>query len=370
MIVTRRSFNLMALSAVGAQVAQPLSTTTATPRIRYAVIGLGRISTNCFLPALKASASSVVTALVSGSPEKARRIAAQYGVPETSIYSYEQFDRIREDLNVDAVYIGLPNGMHAEYAIRAARAGKHVFCEKPMATSVADCEAMIDACKQAERKLMIGYRCQLEPTTLRLRQLIQSGRLGNIHSIESANGFNTPAGEWRLNRKLAGGGPLVDVGIYSLNICRFLLGEEPSRVSAYSAVIDRDGRFEQVEETLAWTMQFPGGTLATCSTSYGADMEGFYRIYGSKGTITVQPAFSYDGIHLTGDIGDETLDDIDTIPFPDEFIREADYFSQCVLEDRHPGPSGEEGLKDMKWIAEIYRSASANSVPSRPDSGM
>jgi len=313
------------------------------------------------MPAIRASSTSEITALVSGSPEKARRLASQYGVPESSIYSYEQFDRIRENAEIDAVYIGLPNGMHAEYTIRAAHAGKHVLCEKPMATTEEEARAMIVACRHARRKLMIGYRCQLEATTLHVKQLIQSGQLGKIHSIESANGFNTPAGEWRLNRKLAGGGPLLDVGIYLLNACRFLLGEEPARVSAFSSVIDRDGRFDQVEETIAWTMKFPTGTIATCSTSYGADMEGFYRIHGSKGVITVQPAFSYLGIRMVGQIGEEPIDDPDKASFPDEFIRETDHFSRCVLEDRQPGPSGEEGLKDMEWIAQIYKSAAAQS---------
>jgi predicted dehydrogenase len=316
---------------------------------------------NCFMPALKASSTSTITALVSGSPEKARRLALQYGIPETSIYSYEEFDRIRENASVDAVYIALPNSMHAEYTIRAAKAGKHVLCEKPMATSVEDSKAMIAACKQANRKLMIGYRCQLEPTTLHARQLIQSGQLGKIQSIESANGFNTPPGEWRLNRKLAGGGPLVDVGIYSLNACRFLLREEPSRISAFSSVVDHDGRFEQVEETLAWTMQFPSGALATCSTSYGADLEGFVRVHGSKGTLTLQPAFSYNEIQMTGEIEGDAISYQDKQSFPDEFVREADHFSNCILEDREPGPSGEEGLRDLESIDRIYKSAATQS---------
>jgi predicted dehydrogenase len=330
-------------------------------RVGYAIIGLGRISMNCFMPALKASSTSAIAALVSGSPDKARRVAAQYGVPETAIYSYEQFDRIRENSSVEAVYVALPNSMHAEYTIRAARAGKHVLCEKPMATSVDDSKAMVAACKQASRKLMIGYRCQLEPTTLHARQIIQTGRLGRIQSIESANGFNTPPGEWRLNRKLAGGGPLVDVGIYSLNASRFLLGEEPSRVSAFSSVVDHDGRFDQVEETLAWTMQFPSGALAVCSTSYGADQEGFVRVHGTKGTLTLQPAFSYDGIQMAGEIDGDMISYEDKQLFPDEFVREADHFSRCILEDRQPGPSGEEGLRDMEWIGRIYKSAATQN---------
>lgn len=238
MILSRRDFTRLALTSAAGMLPHALAQSTER-RVGYAIIGLGRISMNCCMPALKASSTSAIAALVSGSPDKARRVAAQYGVPETSIYSYEQFDRIRENSSVEAVYVALPNSMHAEYTIRAARAGKHVLCEKPMATSVDDSKAMIAACKQTSRKLMIGYRCQLEPTTLHARQIIQTGQLGKIQSIESANGFNTPPGEWRLNRKLAGGGPLVDVGIYSLNASRFLLGEEP----AFSSV----GRFDQVK---------------------------------------------------------------------------------------------------------------------------
>lgn len=361
MNLTRRNFNRLAITSAATALIPRASAQSSERRLRYAIVGLGRVSVNCFMPAIRASSTSEITALVSGTPEKARRLASQYGVPETSIYSYEQFDRIRENAGIDVVYIGLPNGMHAEYTIRAAHAGKHVLCEKPMATTVEEAKAMITACKLARRKLMIGYRCQLEPTTLHVKQIMQSGKLGNIHSIESANGFNTPSGEWRLNRKLAGGGPLLDVGIYSLNTCRFVLGEEPSRVSALSPVIDHDGRFDQVEETVAWIMKFPSGTIATCSTSYGADMEGFYRVHGSKGVITVQPAFSYDGIHMLGQIGEAPVDDLDKASFPDEFIRETDHFSRCVFEDRQPGPSGEEGLKDMEWIAQIYKSAAAQN---------
>lgn len=361
MILTRRNFNQLALSSAAMGLIPQALAQTTERRVRYAIVGLGRISVNSFMPALKASSNSAITALVSGSPEKARRLAAQYGVPERSIYSYEQFDRIRENASVDAVYIGLPNGMHAEYTIRAAQSGKHVLCEKPMAISVEESKAMIAACKRANRKLMIGYRCQLEPTTLHAKQMIQSGQLGKIQSIESANGFSTPPGEWRINRKLAGGGPLLDVGIYSLNACRFLLGEEPSRVSAFSSVVDHDGRFDQVEETIAWTMRFPSGALATCSTSYGADLEGFVRVHGSKGTLTLQPAFSYEEIQMSGQIDGEAITYLDKVRFPDEFVREADHFSSCILEDRQPGPSGEEGLRDMECIDRIYKSAAAQA---------
>ena len=180
--------------------------------------------------------------------------------------------------------MALPNSMHAEYTIRSARAGKHVLCEKPMATSVADSMAMIKACKEANKKLMIAYRCHYEPTNLRAMQLIRDGKLGKIQAIESANGFKEKAGEWRLDRKLAGGGPLMDMGVYSLNACRYLTGEEPVDLKGYSSVIDHDGRFDTVEENLSWTMKFPLGVVASCNTSYGAQMNGFYRVHGSLGS--------------------------------------------------------------------------------------
>ena len=192
--------------------------------------------------------------------------------------------------------------MHAEYTIRAAKAGKHVLCEKPMATSVDDCKAMIEACRAANVKLMIAYRCQLEPTNLRAIQLIRDGSLGSVQAIESANGFNIRPSQWRLNKKMAGGGPLMDVGVYSLNACRYLTGEEPQVISAYSSVIDKDGRFNEVEENVGWTMRFPSGIVASCNTTYGASMDGYYRVHGSKGVINVENAFPYQGQHLTASL--------------------------------------------------------------------
>ena len=191
--------------------------------------------------------------------------------------------------------------MHAEYTIRAAKAGKHVLCEKPMATSVAEAEQMIAACKAANVKLMIAYRCHYEPTNLNAIQLIRDGALGQVQAIESAFGFNIAPGEWRLSKKLAGGGPLFDVGIYSLNACRYLTGEEPDHISATASVIDHDGRFNEVEENVSWTMRFPSGIVASCNTTYGANMDGFFRVHGSKGWLEVDSAFVYEGLRLRAD---------------------------------------------------------------------
>src|SRR6266404_1376056 len=245
MDITRRELGRLAAAAAMPRFALAQEQTRT---IGYCIVGLGRISMQHFMPGTKMSKHSRVTALVSGHRDKADKMAAEYNVPAKNIYSYDNYDAIAQNKDIDAVYIALPNSMHAEYTIRAAKAGKHVLCEKPMATTVADSQAMIDACRKAKKKLMIAYRCRYEPINLRAIQLIRDGR---------------------LSKKLGGGGPLMDVGIYSLNACRYLTGEEPAELKGYSSVIDHDGRFNEVEENLSWTMKFPSGIIVSCNTTYG-----------------------------------------------------------------------------------------------------
>src|ERR1700761_1858072 len=273
MSFSRREFNRLSALGLAAQLipAFPRAVEAQSDRkIGYAVIGLGRIADH-FMRGSKETSNSKVTALVSGHPDKAARIAEQYGVPKSSIYNYENMDAMRENKSIDAVYVALPNSMHAEYTIRSAKAGKHVLCEKPMATTVGDAEAMIAACKTANVKLMIAYRCHYETTNLRAVKLIRDGAIGQIQQIQSAFGFNCGAGEWRLDKTLAGGGPLFDVGIYCLNATRYLTGEEPAEISAYSYTNPNDPRFKGVEENVAWVTKFPSGAVATCNTTYGAN---------------------------------------------------------------------------------------------------
>jgi predicted dehydrogenase len=356
MKLTRREFNRMVALATGAMLpGVPLH--GQDRRIGYCIVGLGRISMQHFMPAVKMSNKSRVTALVSGHRDKAVRMAAEYGIPSSSIYNYENYDEIGKNPEIDAVYIALPNSMHAEYTIRAAKAGKHVLCEKPMATSVEQSRAMIQACEGAGKKLMIAYRCQYEPAHLRAVELIRAGKLGSIQSIESAFGFPIAPKEWRLDKKLSGGGPLMDVGIYCLNASRYLTGEEPTEVSGFSSVVDHDGRFVEVEETLTWSMKFPGGALASCTCTYGSPMPGYFRVRGSRGTITMEPAFNYDKLLLVGQWErEEPLELAPDEPDPMQFLREADSMADCVLENKEPKTSGQEGLRDMEIIARIYRS--------------
>ena len=331
---------------------------TGGKKIGYCIVGLGRISMNQFMPGVKISKDSKIVALVSGHRDKAERIADEYDVPHNAIYNYQNYDSIHDNPAIDAVYIALPNGMHAEYTIRAAKAGKHVLCEKPMANSVKECEQMIAACKQADRKLMIAYRCQYEPTNLKAIELLRQGYAGKLQIMSSSNGFNIHAGEWRLNKKMAGGGPLVDVGIYSIQAMRYLTGEEPTSVEAYSSVIDHDGRFTEVEENVVWTFHFPSGVLAHCATSYGTNFTGGWaRAVGSEGMLELNPAFGYQGLQLTGKAqGKPPIDVAFNNPSPRQFATEADYFSDCILQNKEPKTGGEEGLRDERIITAIYKS--------------
>ena len=356
MDLTRRDFAKLGALGLASRFTPALGAQTNEKKTGYAVIGLGRIAGH-FMPGSRNTTNSQITALVSGHRDKAERIAAEYGIPASSIYNYENFDSIAENKAVDAVYVALPNSMHAEYTMRAAKAGKHVLCEKPMATSVADCESMIAACKAANVKLMIAYRCHYEPTNLKAVKLIRDGALGQVQAIESSFGFNIQPGEWRLSKKLAGGGPLYDVGIYSLNACRYLTGEEPQDIAAFASAIDHDGRFNEVEENVSWTMKFPSGIVASCNTTYGAPMDGFFRVHGSKGWLEVDQAFVYEGLHLRADFSGTQLDEPNPARDPSHFQAEAEHFSHCVQNGLEPQSPGEEGLRDMRYIAQIYNSA-------------
>jgi predicted dehydrogenase len=353
---TRRDFVRLGAMGLAARLAPALNAQASAKKTRYAVIGLGRIAGH-FLPGVLATTNSQITGLVSGHRDKADKIAAEYKVPAGSIYNYENFDEIARNPAIDAVYVALPNSMHAEYTIRAAKAGKHVLCEKPMSTNVTEAEAMIAACKAANVKLMIAYRCHYEPTNLKAIKLIHDGAIGQVQAIESPFGFNIAAGEWRLSKKLAGGGPLFDVGIYSLNACRYLTGEEPAQISAHASVIDHDGRFNEVEENVSWTMKFPSGIVASCTTTYGANMPGYFRVYGSKGWLQVDQAFVYEGLHLTGEVSGKKLDELNPARDPSHFQAEAEHFSHCLQNGLEPQSPGEEGLRDMQYITQIYRSA-------------
>ena len=361
MNLSRREFSRLSALGLAAQFAPKLGAQSSGRKVGYAIIGLGRIADH-FMRGIQETSNSKVTALVSGHPDKAARIAAQYGVPKSNIYNYENMDSFRDNHDIDAVYVALPNSMHAEYTIRSAKAGKHVLCEKPMAVSVPEAHSMIDACKTANVKLMIAYRCHYETTNLAAVKLIRDGAIGQVQQIQSAFGFSCGPEEWRLQKPLAGGGPMMDVGIYCLNATRYLTGEEPASFSAYTYSNPDDPRFKTVEENLNWITRFPSGIVASCNTTYGAQMDGYFRVYGSKGWVQVDPAFVYDGLRLQAEYyvpGQKpvVIDQPNQEKDPIHFTKEAIHFSDCVLHNQTPKTPGEEGLRDMECIREIYRSA-------------
>src|SRR5262245_6296903 len=263
---TRRS--LLAGAAAGSAVlALPRRGRGAAPparRIGFALVGIGKLTQMQLVPALRATKVAKLTALVSGHADKAKRVAAAEGVPGRNIYSYETFDRIADNPDVDVVYVVLPNSMHAEYSIRAVRAGKHVYCEKPMAVTPAECEQMIAAAKKASRQLGIGYRLPFEPYNLEMMRIARARELGAIKFITATAGtIPRDPKEWRLDRKLAGGGSMVDIGIYALQAARYVSGEEPASVSARATITDH-AKFKDIDETLAFSMTFGSGIVASC----------------------------------------------------------------------------------------------------------
>ena len=327
-------------------------------KIGYAMVGLGSYGLGVILPQFANCQYSRVTALVSGDPAKARAAAQRYGVPERSVYSYDSFDQIRDNPDVDVVYVVLPNAMHMEYTVRAARAGKHVMCEKPMAVSAAECETMIAACKAAGRKLMIGYRCHFEPFNLEAMRLSKTGAAGRRRYIVSEHGFvQRDPSKWRLKKALAGGGSLMDMGIYSLQAARYMTGEEPTAVNARESTDRSDPRFHEVEDMMEWTLNFPSGVIGQCMSMYSAN-QNHILLMGDGGRIELEPATRYDGNHMW--IGrDGREQEITPPPGPGktQFSGQLDHMSRCVLTGAEPIVSGQEGLRDLRIIEAIYRSA-------------
>lgn len=336
-------------------------------RIGYAFVGLGTLTLNQLLPAMSHCKYSKLVALVSGDAEKAKKVALQYGVPETAIYNYQNFDDIKNNPDVDVVYIVLPNSMHEEFTVRAAQAGKHVLCEKPMATTVAAAQRMIDVCKETERKLMIAYRIQYEPNNRRCMKWTREKEFGKVRIITSFNGQNQgDPKQWRLKQELSGGGSLPDIGIYNLNTTRFLLGEEPEAVLASIYTPPNDSRFKEVEETVMFQLFFPSGAVANCTCSYGVHTNRHYLCHGDEGGVFgIDNAFAYAGLQpKVSNVKDNM--EWDSKPSAgaekNQFALEIDHMSQCVLNDKTPYTPGEEGLQDQKIMEAIYESARTNKV--------
>jgi predicted dehydrogenase len=321
-------------------------------KIRYAVVGLGYISQVAILPAFAhAQENSELAALVSGDPGKLKALGKKYKVPK--IYNYEQYADCLAG-GVDAVYIALPNSMHRAYAEGAARAGVHILCEKPMAVTEQECEAMIEAAERANVKLMIAYRLHFERGNLSAIEAIREGKIGDPRIFDSVFCQQVTPGNTRLDAD-KGGGPLFDIGIYCVNAARYLFGVEPKEVFAYSAS-GKDERFTQVAEMSSALLRFPEGRLGSFTCSFGAADRSEYEVVGTKGSLRMNPAYG-----MVGDLKMEvTIDGKSkktTYKKRDQFGPELIYFSNCIIKNENPEPDGLEGLADVRIINALLESA-------------
>jgi predicted dehydrogenase len=360
MSTSRREFIASVSAAVAVGMTQggfhSAASATEDKKLGVALVGLGSLSTHQLAPALQKTQHCRLAAVVTGTPDKERVWADRYQIDRRHIYNYDSFDKIAGDDAIDIVYIVLPNSMHAEYTIRAARAGKHVLCEKPMANSSEECRQMIAACQEASRLLAIGYRCQFEPRHMRCMELAREKSMGAIKMIEAGFGFKIgDPNQWRLKKSLAGGGALMDVGIYALQACRYLTGEEPLSIVAQETKTDAQ-KFAEVDESLTWTMRFPSGVLAYCSTSYNFNGLNRFRAFADNGWFGMDPAYSYNDNRLESSRGSTDL------PQQDQFATEMDQFAKSIQDNRPSLVSGEEGLKDLIAIEAIYRSVQSQSL--------
>jgi predicted dehydrogenase len=333
-------------------------------KIRYAVVGLGHIAQVAVLPAFKNARNSELVSLVSGEKEKRDKLGKKYRL--NRVYSYEDYDRALRE--VDAVFIAVPNHLHREFAVRAANAGVHVLCEKPMAVTAEECKAMIDAAKQNGVKLMIAYRLHFEAGNLEAIRIGQSGKLGNLRIFTSEFAQQVTEDNVRVTESTErGGGPLYDMGVYCINAARYLFRDEPTQVFAVTAN-DGEKRFKKVEEMTSVVMRFPEDRIASFTCSFGAADISRFTLIGTKGSLMSDPAYEY-AMEINHELMIGGKKRTRTFPKRDQFAAELVYFSDCILQDKEPEPSGLEGLADVRIVEAIYESArrgKAVQVPELP----
>jgi glucose-fructose oxidoreductase len=319
--------------------------------VRYAVVGLGHIAQAAVLPAFgHARRNSVLAALVSGDSRKREQLGRRYRVKR--VCDYGEVDELFASGDIDAVYIALPNDMHREYTVRAARAGLHVLCEKPMAVTARDCEQMIRATRAAKVKLMIAYRLHFERANLEVARHARSGKLGELRFFSSDFSMQVSDDNIRLKRA-RGGGPLYDIGIYCINAARYCLGADPVKVWA-TATRSSDPRFREVDETVCATMRFTDERLAAFTCSFGAADRSIFTVTGTRGSVTLDPAYEYaEGLAYELTVSGRKHGK--QFGKSDQFASELLYFSDCIRNDREPEPSGEEGLADVRVIEGMQR---------------
>ena len=321
-------------------------------RLGVALLGLGTYSTNELGPALRQTKLCYLAGLVTGHPEKAEKWAAAYDLNKKNIYNYEKLEQIADNAEIDIIYVVTPPALHPEFVIRAAKAGKHVISEKPMATSVADCDRMIAACKAAKVKFGIGYRLHYDPYHKEMMRLAREQDFGSFMKMRGDRGLILSERTWRIDKKLAGGGPLMDIGIYLIHgACMAANGVAPISVTAHEEPKTKPELFNEVEETIRWTMDFPNGARCDAVTSYSHRANQF-RVEGKKGWVDFKErAFAYRGIVC------ETSRGSLNYPAINQQAAQMDDFADCILAGRETPVPGELGRRDMQIITAIYEAA-------------
>lgn len=319
-------------------------------KLGYALVGLGNYASNQLAPALLETQHTYLAGIVTGSPEKADEFADKYDIPSKNIYNYDNYDEIAKNKDIDIIYVVLPNNMHAEYTIRGLQAGKHVTCEKPMATNYADALKMIAAAKKAKKRLSIGYRLHYDPFNLEMMRLGQKKVHGEIKEIHAGFGFNlTDKKRWRLDKTMAGGGPLMDVGIYAMQATMYTLGQLPTSLRAIDTTKNK-AFYGDVEGSLTWQFQFDSGVKSTMISSYENEYYDFVTAKTDTTTFGLSPAYVYNG--LKGEVGGKPMD----IKEIYQQAAQMDAYAYNLKTKTDCIASAEMGARDMFIIDKIYES--------------
>ncbi len=340
--------------------AKMLSTSSDAPVLRVALLGLGSYAIRV-ADAMQGCSKAKLVGAISGTPQKLKDWQTKYNLPEKNCYSYDTFDQIKNNPGIDAVYVITPNSLHRQFVVRTATSGKHAICEKPMAINASEGQEMIDACKKANVKLLIGYRMHFEPKTLEIIRMRKEGSFGKILYFNGQSGFTIgDPNQWRLNKGLSGGGAMMDIGIYSINGSRYMIGEEPTWVTAQETKTDPVKFKEGVDETILFQLGFPGGAVASCLSTYAMSNLDKFFLNGDKGFAELKPATGYGPIEGKTSLGELTF------PQVTHQTVQMDEMASIIRENKRPAVpvDGEEGLKDMKIIDAIYRAVKSGKKES------
>lgn len=321
------------------------------PVLRVAIMGLGSYGTRV-AEAMQSCKMAKLVGVISGTPAKVKEWQTKYNIPEKNCYNYANFDKIKDNKDIDAVYVITPNALHKPQAIRVAQAGKHVICEKPIALNAEEGQAMVDACKKANVKFLVGYRMHFEPKTLEVIRLRNAGEFGKVLFFQGLTGFKIgDPKQWRLNKELAGGGSLMDIGIYAVNGARYMVGEEPVWVTAQETKTNPEKFKEGVDETITFQLGFPSGAMASCLSTYSMNNLDKFFLNGEKGFAEMQPSTGYGPIKGRTHLGELTQ------PHVTHQTIQMEEMAGIILQNKKPivAVDGEEGVKDLKIMDAIYR---------------